>query len=292
MLCQSCILFQLLRFLHGCFAKNGDNRAVFAEKMLATDLVHRKVMPLVPLLLRSFDPATMDAVTGNNALHEMCSLFTLEHEEDWPNKFFQLLIDHGVSVHARNHERRTLLLQSAAFAGSLNLSADGLRLFLRNGFDLNAQDAYGNGVLHFLVAHSSWHVLMDLLDGDGTDDLDHSLRNSDGHTAADLAAIILAELQHDAENAPAQEAQQLLETQTRAWEIRLLLLSYTSMWEQRVRPLLLHSVEAVLPVADVAKLAMGYVDGSGPPFATAAEAEADEQAEPAAGAHAAAAEQP
>lgn len=44
-------------------------------------------------------------------------------------------------------------------------------------------------------------------------------------------------------------------------------------WQRCVQPLLLRSIEAVLPVADVAKLAMGYIDGSGAPFTSATEAE-------------------
>jgi len=291
---QSCLLFQLLAMFRGCEVVDGDDRLAAAAKNAAMELIDRKVLPLMPLLLRSFDPATVDAATGNNALHKMCTLFSLENVEYWTNKLCQLLIDRGVSVHARNQQGRTLLLQSAASVGPLQGSAGGLRLFLCNGFDLNAQDGDGNGVLHHLAAGNACGVLMDLLDGDGMDGLDHSLRNSDGQTAADLAAIRLAELQHAIETAPDQDVQQLLDTQTRAWEIRQLLLMQERQWERRVRPLLLRCLHSALPVADVAdvaNLALGYVDGSGPPFVAAADPEAEsddpEEAEPAAAAAAA-----
>ena len=96
----------------------------------------------------------------------MCSLFALNRAQYWTCKLFQLLSDRGVSVHARNLHGRTLLLQSAASVDPLQSSAEGLRLFLWNGFDLNAQDAGGNGVLHHLAAKTARDVLMDLLDGD------------------------------------------------------------------------------------------------------------------------------
>ena len=135
---QSCVLFQLLFFFRCCCLDDADADGVKADKNAALDLIADQVLPVTQKLLRSFDPATVDTATGNNALHEMCTLFTLRNVEDWPFKLFRLLINRGVSVHARNHQGRTLLLQSAASAGPLQSSAEGLRMLLRIGFDLNA----------------------------------------------------------------------------------------------------------------------------------------------------------
>jgi len=46
-------------------------------------------------------------------------------------------------------------------------------------------------------------------------------------------------------------------------------------WTENVRPALLTHLETVLPVTDLAKLALSYVDGSGLPFASEAAEEAD-----------------
>ena len=103
---------------------------------------------------------------------------------------------------------------------------------------------------------------MDLLGGDGMGGLDHSLRNSAGQTVADLAAIQLAQLLHGEPSAPAYESQQLLETQTRTRHIHQLLLALEPQWERCVRPLLLRCLGAVLPVVDVARLALGLSSGA------------------------------
>ena len=66
------------------------------------------------------------------------------------------------------------------------------------------------------------------------------------------------------------------------------MMTLTAMWTKRVRPVLLCCLEAALPLTDVAKLALGYIDGSGLPFVTAAkEGESDEKVKPAAAAAAA-----
>ena len=137
---QSCVLFQLLFFFRCCCCclDNADADGVKADKNAALGLIADQVLSITQKLLRSFDPATVDAATGNNALHEMSRLFVLHDVEYWPNKFFRLLINRGVSVHAHNRQGRTLLLQSAAAFGPLQSSADGLRMLLRIGFDLNA----------------------------------------------------------------------------------------------------------------------------------------------------------
>ena len=72
-LAQSCVLFLLLRLFQGCYCVSGDDRAVSAAKDAALELMDTKVLPRMPLLLRSFDPAIADATTGNNAMHQMCS---------------------------------------------------------------------------------------------------------------------------------------------------------------------------------------------------------------------------
>jgi len=63
------------------------------------------------------------------------------------------------------------------------------------------------------------------------------------------------------------------------------MMAQTALWIKHTRPALLLCLEFVLPVTDVAKVALGYVDGSGPPFAAGAEeAESDGEADPAAAA--------
>ena len=73
------MLFALLHFLYNtCRPFSYDDDDVAADKTEAEILLIMKVLPLLPKLLRSFDPATVDPKTGNNALHEMsrlCSFF-------------------------------------------------------------------------------------------------------------------------------------------------------------------------------------------------------------------------
>ena len=166
-----------------------DTAGVQVDKAAAQRLILKIVLPLQQKLLRSFDPATVDVATGNNALHEMCTLFSLSRVSVWSYKLTERLIYRGVSVHARNKEGRTPLLQLACTSTDEVDSAVGIRLLLAHGADLNAQDGEGNGLLHFLVRDKAEAVLADLLGCDGVNHMDCALRNSAGHTAADLSAI-------------------------------------------------------------------------------------------------------
>ena len=139
------------------------------------------------------------------------------------------------------------------------------------------QDDKGNGLLHLLVQRKAESVLEDLLSGHGVSHLDCALRNNAGQTAADLAAVELAQLADSNAN-------------SRQKRIHQLLMAQALLWTKHVRPALLSRLEFVLPVTDVAKLALGYVDGSGLPFEKAAEAKSNEDAEPAAAAVAVAAQ--
>ena len=240
-------------------------------------LIIDQVLPISPKLLRSFDPATVDAKTGNNALHDMCRLFALGRAHGWAFKLFKLLIDRGVSVHARNHAGRTPLLQRGAKCNSeSHHSNDGMRLLLSHGADLNAQDGDGNGLLHLMIlcGAAAETRLTDLLGGGGVAHFDYALRNNAGQTAVDLAAIRLAEQADSGADSPEKRIHRLMMTQR-------------SMWIKSARPLLLRCLESALPVTDVAKLALGYIDGSGAPFTSADEAESDEDVQPAAAAAAA-----
>jgi hypothetical protein len=269
------VLFQLLHFLRACCVNDEDADSVKADKNAAQDLIMDQVLPITQKLLRSFDPATVDAATGDNALHEMCRLFSLGRAHGWPYKLVKLLISRGVSVHARNHAGRTSLLQRGGTCNSaIHRSTDGMRLLLAHGADLNAQDGDGNGVLHLMIlcGAAAEARLEDLLGGGGVAHFDYTLRNNAGQTAADLTAIRLAEQADSGADSPERRIHRLLMTQV-------------AMWAKHARPLLLRCLESALPVADVAKLALGYVDGSGLSFVKAAEeGESDGEAEPVAAA--------
>jgi hypothetical protein len=255
---QSCALFLLLRFFWSFCENTADAAHVKAAKAAAQQLIYSEVLSLQRKLLRSFDPATADAATGNNALHEMCRLFCLHIVSVWDYKLAELLIAHGVSVHARNKKGCTPLLQWATSVR--DFAASGLWLLLAHGSDLNAQDGDGDGVLHHLVRCKAEARLEELFGGDGVEHVEHTLRNSAGQTAVDLAAIQLAELQDDpdseedqdeAEEAPQQEAER------RAGRIHRLMMAQAALWTKHTRPALLRCLEFALPVTDVAKLALG-----------------------------------
>ena len=268
---QSPVLFQLFKLFWDCTPDAGDAKDVKADRRAAQHIICDHVLPLMPKLLRSFDPATVDAATGNNALHEMCRHFTLDDQSSWTYDLAQLLICRGVGVHARNKKEHTPLLEFASFCGSTEGSACGLQLLLAHGADLNAQDGDGDGLLHHLVKRKAKTLLEDLFGGDTSisSHLDHALRNNAAQTAADLAAVKLAQLEDSNADSPEKS-------------IHRLMMAHATMWIKHVRPVLLCCLEAALPVTDVAKLALGYVDGSGPSFGIAAKADSDEEAEPAA----------
>ena len=215
---QAYALFELLRFLRSCNGKVSDTKAVEADKDAAQDLIYNDILPLLQKLLRSFDPATVDAATGNNALHEMYSLFGLVDPHQWDYELAELLITRGVSLHQRNKKGRTPLLQAAAsdFQDKVT-TACGMRLLLSHGADLNAQDNDGNGVLHHIVRKGDLAVLEDLLGGGGVSHLDHFLRNSAGQTAVDLASIRLAQQADNSANSPVKRIHQLMTAQSSIW---------------------------------------------------------------------------
>jgi len=93
---QSCVLFQLLRLTWNCMVDDDDAAAVKTDRCAAQQLIDGDILPLLPELLRSFDPATVDAATGNNALHELCRLFTLDLPAEWDYELAELFIAHGV----------------------------------------------------------------------------------------------------------------------------------------------------------------------------------------------------
>lgn len=251
------MLWQLLRFFNSCLSNGALSDQ--ANRSIAQDLIYSDILPLLPQLLRSFDPATVNAATGNNALHEICAFFVLATSTSWSSRLAQAFITRGVSVHARNKRSRTPLLVYAATSGKDMRSANGLRLLLTHGADLNAQDDDGDGLLHHLARGQALGVLEDMCTGGGAG-LDYALLNSAGQTAADLAAIKLVETDSDTD-----------ESLVRARRIHRLLLAQTALWTTHSRPVLLRCLDGMLPVTDVAKLVLAYVDGSGPPFSAAVE---------------------
>jgi len=254
---QICLLFVLLGRVWECLPDASKPARVKKRRRTAVEdmLNQGSVLPLDLNLLRSFDPATTDAKTGNNALHEVFEQFTAPNSSEWDYKLIQLLIARGVSVDARNKKGHTPLLTAAACFWPTERSAVGIRLLLSHGADLNAQDSDGDGILHHFARAGAFDVLEDLLNGEGAIHVDFFLVNSAGQTAADLAAIQLAEKPN---SVPARQLHQLL-------------LSQQSLWMLHVRPLVQQCVEAAL-IPDLAALVMAYVEGSGPPFAAAAAA--------------------
>ena len=263
------MLFQLLHFFAATCQSVGGGED---EEQSAQQLILDSILPMQRVWLRSFDPATVDAATGNNALHEMCTLFIMTDRCDWRYELAEQLIDHGVSVHERNKAGRTPLLEYAATATPQIDLANAMRLLLEHGADLNAQDSDGDGLLHHLALKGALDVLEDLLSGEGAIHIDFFLVNSAGQTAADLAAIQLVE---KPKSAPARQLHQLL-------------LSQQSLWMLHVRPLVQQCVEAAL-IPDLAALVLAYVEGSGPPVAAAAAKEDFDDHPPASASAAAAA---
>ena len=264
---QSCVLFKLLRFFFfNSWPRENDFDGEKADKTAARQLIVETVLPLMPKLLRSFDLATVDAATGNNALHELCSYFTISPRSDYDYTLAEQFIARGVDVHARDSKGRTVLLKSASVLSFSNVSTDGLRLLLAHGADPNAQDGDGSSVLHHLVRNRSATVLEAWMSGDGSGLLDLHLVNSTGQTAFDLAATQPDWGGMSGADGPQKRTHRLMAAQKYEWV-------------KHVRPVLLCCLKAALPVTDVAKLALGYIDGNGLPFAAAVEAESDEEAE-------------
>lgn len=247
-------MFQLLRFFQQCIPPVYDSW-MEEPKNTAMNIITNHILPQRHKLLRSFDPAIVDAATGNSALHVLAPLATAK--TPWVCPLIKLLIDRGVSVHARNKEGCTPLLQIASVLNPTSASAGGMLPLFSHGADLNAQDNDGNSLVHLLVKRKALVVLQNLLSSDQVDRVAWFLANSAGQTATDLAADQLA--QRDA----APDRDQLDEF----WMHRLLLASQKT-WTAYSRPIVQGAVESVL-VPDLAALVLGYVDGSGQPFSAA-----------------------
>jgi hypothetical protein len=270
-LIQSCVLFQLLRFFRSCVVDDlliwdyGGRRE--AEKIMLSE-----ILPEGRKLLCTFDPSIVDAATGNNVLHEVAPLVPPKTVTPWIFGLVELFIAHGVSVHTRNQEGRTPLLQIASLVTPAHTSTAAMRLLLTHGTDLNVQDNDGNSLLHLLVKSKALPMLEDLLGGDGVSHIDCLLLNSAGQTAADLAAVQLAQLKADGGGAEAAAGL--------VWLHRLVL-TYQKTWTACSRPILQRCVEAVL-VPDLAALVLGYVDGGGKPFPAPSPTSAQKSSEAAA----------
>lgn len=254
-----------------------------SDKDAAQVLLRNELLPLDRKLLRFFDSTTVDGVTGNNALHEMSNFFCVCVTE-WDYMLVELLVLHGVSVHERNQEGRTPLLQLAATIDPTASTSVGLQQLLKHGSDLNAQDIEGQSVLHHLVSSGSVVVLQDLLAWEGAAHLDFSLLNKAGQTACDFATVRLAELQQDEANDEKEneghsdisdDEEENEEDITRVRQIRRIMCTQMASWKKHTRPVLLRCLETVLSVVDVAQLALGYIDGSGLPFVVSSAPDTD-----------------
>jgi hypothetical protein len=116
----------------------------------------------------------------------------------------------------------------------------------------------GDTVLHHLIRGSVLRFLRDFVEGD-VGGLDFFVLNGAGQTAADLAAIKHAEEPDDANHR----------------QIHRNIRAQVQMWRSRIRPAVLGLLSQPL-IPDVAKLVLGYVDGSGFAFAAAEAAAAVE----------------
>jgi hypothetical protein len=115
-----CLLFQLLRLLPqldrshqmGVESNLDESDEEFDEvHSLVNQMITSKLLPILPRLLRSFDPATTDAATGANALHEVCALTEWgKQPSGWLFSLAQQFIALGVDIHAHDHRGRTPLL--------------------------------------------------------------------------------------------------------------------------------------------------------------------------------------
>ena len=231
-------------------------------------MITKKLLPILPQLLRSFDPATTDAATGANALHEVCALTEWGKQSGWLFSLARQFIALGVDINARDHRGRTPLLSLGTKLDAANRqSASRVRLLQSHGADIDAQDVDGNGLLHLLAQNGAWAMLLDLLDF-GRRLPDASLRNAAGQTAAELGATRSARSpdEPNAEN------------------IRLLLSAQQRVWRQQGRTLLLRECAEWL-VPDLAALVLAFVDGgSGPTLSAPAVDASVEAASAAAGA--------
>ena len=168
-----CLLFQLLRLLPQLDRSHQDDD--FEEDSDDEDgglhgkvkqMIKKKLLPILPQLLRSFDPATTDAATGANALHEVCALTEWgKHQSGWLFTLARQFIALGVDIHARDHRGRTPLLSLGTKLDASNRqSASRIRLLQNHGADIDAQDADGNGLLHLLAKNGAGPMLLDLFD--------------------------------------------------------------------------------------------------------------------------------
>ena len=247
-----CAFFHLIRLYADTIAFDTDSATTKKLKVDAQQLFGNKVEPMLFQLLSSFDPAIMNAATGNNALHELLSRIVPSSTGMWPNELAEALIQHGVSIHQRNKQGRTVALVLVDAMSSLDPSACTLQLLLQHGADINAQDSNGGDtLLHHLIRNEALRVLRGLLESEASG-LDFFVLNSAGHTPADLAAIKHAE---DPDNDDCRQIHRIIRVQVQTWR-------------SRVRPVVLSALSMPL-IPDVAKLVLGYVDGSGLAFPSA-----------------------
>lgn len=254
------MLFELIRFFGYSQSNYGDDTGAMHP---ASSLISRSSDIFSPLskLLHEFDPATVDAQMGGNALHILFASGWFESVDDWDYVLAEMLITCGVSVHMCNKQGQTPLLTFAETIMPNINSILGLQLLMAYGSDINAQDNDGDGLLHLLVRGQALDVLESLFMSDAVNHLDFALCNSANKTAIDVALTHVTEMGNDTiQYKPHAENQD----GTLAWQIYRLMMTQKMLWVKHARPVLLRYLESVLPVNDVAKMVLAYVDGSGP----------------------------
>ena len=112
-----CALFHLLRLLAETASQTQDASNTLKLKEEAAIAFGDSAVPLLPRLLRSFDPSIMDAATGNNALHELLSRAVPNYTTAAFYQTLEALIRHGVDMNRRNNSGRTVALCPTPFLG-------------------------------------------------------------------------------------------------------------------------------------------------------------------------------
>lgn len=231
-----CALFHVIRMFGEVCA--------FPSRVIDGEMRHRdqalsRTASILPRLLTSFKPTITDASTGNNALHEVF----LRVAPNTPTSLCFILVGslvkRGVDIHQRNKRGHTVALALAAGIAPATTCVFGL--LLKHGADINAQDDSGDAMLHHFIRRVSVESMRNMFLCCNSLGIDLFVCNRSGQTPIDLA--------NSADHK----------------QIYRIMRSQIHVWESRFQPRVLDELSFWL-VPDLAKMVLGYVDGSGPPF--------------------------